>query len=123
MGRGMSAFFANTIVRDKDLQLGRVVPWDLRTLRETPLLPLATVLRVDRQSSYMTRSDNHAIFDASAWAYVHYLAFGERGTNLPRFNRLAQALAAGTDQAAALQQIYGDLPKIEGAVRNYVQQS
>jgi tetratricopeptide (TPR) repeat protein len=123
MARGMSGFFANTIVRDKDLQVGRVVPWDLRTLRDTPLLPLATVLSVDRQSSYMTRAEDHAIFDAAAWAYVHYLIFGERGANLPRFNRLAQALAAGTDQAAALAQIYGDLPKIEGAVRNYVQQS
>ncbi|MCU0250720.1 MAG: hypothetical protein MUE61_10950, partial [Vicinamibacterales bacterium] len=34
LGRGLSDLFANTIVREKDVQLGRVIPWHLETLRE-----------------------------------------------------------------------------------------
>jgi len=122
-GRGLSDFFANTIVRDKDIQVGRVVPWHLRELNAGRVLPLATVMGVDRQSTYMTRADDSRAFDASAWAFIHYLTFGEDAANLQRFNRFAEALGAGSDPAAALREIYGDPPRVESAVRNYVTRS
>jgi hypothetical protein len=122
-GRGLSDFFANTIVRDKDIQVGRVVPWHLRELSAGPVLPLATVMAVDRQSPYMTRTDESRAFHASAWAFVHYLTFGEDAANLQRFNRFAQALGSGSEPAAALREIYGDPARVEAAVRNYVTRS
>jgi tetratricopeptide (TPR) repeat protein len=121
--RGLSDFFANTIVRDKDIQVGRVVPWHLRELNAGPLLPLATVMPVDRTSRYMTRPHESRAFHASAWAFIHYLTFGEDIANLPRFNRLAQALGNGGDPAAALREIYGDPARLESAVRDYVTRS
>jgi tetratricopeptide (TPR) repeat protein len=122
-GRGLSDFFANTIVRDKDIQVGRVVPWHLRELNDGRLLPLATVMGVDRQSAYMTRPDESRAFHASAWAFIHYLTFGEDTANLQRFNRFAQALGTASDPAAALREIYGDPARVESAVRNYVTRS
>ncbi|MCK7498508.1 MAG: hypothetical protein MZW92_53665 [Comamonadaceae bacterium] len=51
LGRGLCDLFANTIVRDKDVQLGRVIPWHLETLREGSRLRLAAVLAADRRVS------------------------------------------------------------------------
>ena len=120
LGRGLSDVFANTIVRGKDLQVGRVVPWHLAPLREGHWLPLTTVLGVDRNSPYMTRQDEFQQFGASAWALVHYLAFGENGANAPRLNRFLERVKAGGDVNASLAEVYGPLDRLEAAVRNYV---
>lgn len=119
VARGTSDFFANTIVRDKDIQVGRVPRWHLDTLGRTALLPLATVSAVDRQSPYMTREAEVEVFEASAWAYVHYLTFGEKGANRDRFNRFLLALETGKKPDEALRECYGDLAKVETAVRYY----
>jgi len=120
LGRGLSDMFANTIVREKDVQVGRVVPWHLETLREGSRMRLAAVLAVDRQSRQATRDDQARLFDASAWALVHYLAFGENGANLPKLNRLLELVAKGGDAAASLTEVYGPPDRLDEAVHIYV---
>ena len=120
LGRGLSDTFANTIVREKDVQVGRVVPWHLQTLREGSRMRLAAVLAVDVQSRQATREDQARLFDASAWALVHYLAFGENGANLPRFNRLLELVAKGGNVEASLTEVYGPLDRLDEAVHMYV---
>ena len=120
LGRGLSDMFANTIVREKDVQVGRVVPWHLATLREGSRMRLAAVLAVDPQSRQATRDDQARLFDASAWALVHYLAFGESGANLPKFNRLLELVAKGGDVEASLTEVYGPLDRLDEAVHMYV---
>jgi hypothetical protein len=120
LGRGLSDLFANTIVREKDVQLGRVVPWHLNMLRDGSRLRLATVLSVDRESPYITREDRSRLFDASAWALVHYLAFGENGANLPKFNRFLELVAKGGDVNASLTEVYGPLDRLDESVHTYV---
>jgi tetratricopeptide (TPR) repeat protein len=123
LGRGLSDVFANTIVREKDVQVGRVVPWHLNTLREGARLRLATVLSVDRQSPYVTRDDQSRLFDASAWALVHYLAFGEDGANLPKSSRFLGSVAKGGDVNASLAEVYGPLDRLDEAVHRYVERT
>lgn len=120
LDRGLSEFLANTIVRRKDVLVGRVVPWHLRLLRERHLLPLSTVLAADRQSSYATQDDDAGQFNASAWALVHYLTFGENGANGPRVNRFLQIVAKDGDAAKALREVFGDQAQMETALRTYV---
>jgi tetratricopeptide (TPR) repeat protein len=122
-GRGLADFFANTIVRDKDVQVGRIVPWHLRELRQTAMLPLSTLFSVDRQSPYLTHEGDSRVFDASAWALVHYLTLGERGANLSKFNRFSTAMRASRDPVAALREVYGDLAALEGEVRSYAERT
>jgi hypothetical protein len=120
LGRGLSDVFANTIVRDKDIQVGRVVPWHLDTLRSRPRLRLPELLAAGRDSRHATREDESRLFDASAWALVHYLAFGESGANLPKLNRLLQLVAAGRDVDASLTEIYGPIDRLDADVHTYV---
>ena len=117
--RGLADFFANTIVRNKDVQVGRIVPWHLTELRQTSMLPLSTLFGVDQQSPYLTRDVDSRLFDASAWALVHYLTLGERGANLSKFNRFSTAMRASRDPVAALREVYGDLAALEREVRSY----
>jgi hypothetical protein len=117
-GRGFSDFLANTIVRSKDVQVGRIVPWHLRELRQWRVLPLQTVLAGDRSRTSAADSRN---YDASAWALVHYLMLGERGANLTKFNAFSQSVAAGKDATEALRETYGDLTALDANVRGYVE--
>jgi hypothetical protein len=120
LGRGLSDVFANTIVREKDVQVGRVVPWHLETLRERSRLRLPVVLGADRQSPHATRDGESRVFDASAWALVHYLAFGESGANLPRLNQFLQLVANGRDANGSLSEVYGPVDRLDAAVHTYV---
>ena len=120
LGRGLSDLFANTIVRDKDVQVGRVVPWHLQTLREGSRLRLPAVLAADRESRQARREDESRLYDASAWALVHYLAFGESGGNLPKLNQFLQLVATGRDVNASLVEVYGPIDRLDGAVHTYV---
>lgn len=120
LGRGLSDMFANTIVREKDVQVGRVVPWHLETMRDGARMRLAAVLAVDIQSRQATRDDQARLYDASAWALVHYLAFGENGANLTKFNRLLELVAKGGNVEASLTEVYGPLDRLDEAVYMYV---
>lgn len=120
LGRGLSDLFANTIVREKDVQLGRVIPWHLETLREGSRLRLTTILAADRRSRQALHADESRLFDASAWALVHYMAFGENGANLPKLNRLLEIVTKGGDVNASLTEVYGPLDRLDEAVHTYV---
>src|ERR1041385_19894 len=50
--RGLSAVLSNSIVRDNEIQFGRIIPWMIRTLQEQPRLRLEELLAVDGRSEY-----------------------------------------------------------------------
>lgn len=120
LGRGLSDLFANTIVRDKDIQVGRVIPWYLKELRDQGRLRLQAVLGADYQSRQATREDEARAFDASAWVLVHYLGFGESGANLPKLNQFLELVSKGSDVNAALVDVYGPLDRLDGTLQNYI---
>jgi hypothetical protein len=123
LGRGLSEVFANTIVRDKDLQVGRVVPWHLKTLRDGARLRLPAVLAADRQSRQAKREGESRQYDASAWALVHYLAFGEAGANLSKLNQFLELVWKGRDANASLVEVYGPIDRLDEAFHLYVGQT
>jgi hypothetical protein len=120
LGRGLSDVFANTIVREKDIQLGRVVPWHLQTLREGARVRLPVVLAADRASRHATGDQDARDFDASAWALVHYLGFGESGANLPKLNQFLELVSKGRDVNTSLVEVYGPLDRLDETVHAYV---
>ena len=121
--RGVSEVFSNTIVRNKEVLIGPIIPWHLERLRERPPLKLEELFAAGRDSRHMTDSDRMAHFDASAWALVHYLTFGNAGQNLTRFNTFSIAVGNGTEAGRALAEAFGALPGVESEYRRYVSQS
>ena len=118
--RGIAEVFSNTIIRTKDVQVGLVLPWHLERLRERSPLTLDELFGATRQSPYMTDGDRMADFDASAWALLHYLTFGNGGKNLALFNTFSIAVGDGANVTDALAKAYGGLPAVDSGYRRYV---
>ena len=120
--RGLSDVFSNTVVHDNDILVGQVIPWRLQRLRSGGRPQLDVVLSVDRSSPYMTNRDMMEVFDATSWALVHYLMFGNDARNLQTFNRFTQAIKSGSHPNEALAQLYGGLDAVRSGHSNYISQ-
>lgn len=118
--RGLAEVFSNTIVRNKDVLVGPILPWHFDQLRERPALQLEDLLTARADSAHMSSGERMAHFDASAWALMHYLTFGENGTNVDRFNRFSIAVGNGADPRSALAEAFGGMAAVDSGYRRYV---
>ena len=118
--RGLMQLFGNTVVRDNDVLIGALIPWHFETLRQQARLRLSELLSVDRSSPYCRDAQRRVVFDAQSWALVHYLMFGESGSNSGRFSRFMELLAHRTDHQTALREAFGGLEAVENAVSVYI---
>lgn len=106
--RGVADLFGNTLVRGKDVHVGRLIEHHLELLARPPHLSLTNVLNADWKSKYLTDDDARRSFDAHAWLFVHYLAFGEKGARREQLNRFATLLRTGKAADVAFREALGD---------------
>lgn len=66
MNEGLAEFYQNTEIRDKDALLGEPSRDDILLLRQTRLLPLATLFTVDQKSPYYHEENKGSIFYAES---------------------------------------------------------
>jgi TPR repeat protein len=119
LSRGLTGVLSNTLVKDDHLVLGAVIPWHLRTLRERARLPLPKLLAVTRQSPEFIQAEKRQIFDAQAWAFVHFLMFHEKGARSAPLNEFAKLVSGGKDPAAAFRETLGAVDALENPFRVY----
>jgi TPR repeat protein len=119
--RGIAEVFANTMVRGQDIELGRVIPWQLQRLRDGESLSFQRVRTVDRESPYYKQRDKLECFDAHAWAAIHFLMFEDEGAYRVQLNRYSTLLQRGTKPDVALAEAFPALPTIEKRLDTYVQ--
>lgn len=119
---GTAELLGNTRVRDKDIFVGRLIPWHIEKLQQRAILPLRTLFEAERGSPYDIEEEKSRLFDAQSWALLHYLMFGEDGANLPKLNRCITLLAEGRDQAVALGEAFGDFAGLQKGLDSYVRQ-
>ena len=136
---GLGELFGNVLVRDKDVEIGRVIPWHLEQLGgaatrrpdEPPyarasgpatsaLLPLERLLAVTHDDPEFRIEADRRRFAAQSWALVHFLMFGEGGALRPRFNKLVDLLRAGVPESEAVPQALGDVAGLNTRYRDYV---
>ena len=121
--RGFTGVISNTIVRDDHLLFGAPIPWELKILNERPLLTLPKLLSVTRQSPEAREADKRDVFDAEAWAFVHFLMFGDEGARANKLNGYVKLVSTGTDAAKAFAESFGPVEALEGPFRVYFQRS
>jgi len=117
--RGIAEVMSNTIVRDKELHVGRPIRGNLELLQRA-LIPLNEFLTADHRSHWLRQESDAQLFDAQAWALVHYLLFGEKGVHAARVNRFSQLLHGGASDEAALKEAFGDMTPYHDGMRGYV---
>jgi len=121
--RGMAEVMSNTIVRDKELHVGRPMAENLERLRQYSPIPLSEFLSAEGRSRWLTQLEDVWLFDAQAWALVHYLLFGDKGVHLRRVDRFNRLLYDGTAAPVAVQEAFGDMRPYYDGMRQYVQRN
>ena len=143
---GLGSMLGNTLVREKDLEIGRAIPWYVEELtgratgtseaarsaeearaedRRTQapgtaaLLPLERLVAVKREDPEFTGDTARRLFNAQSWAFVHYLMFGDGGVHRAKFNRMLAALREGVPADEAVRQL-GDLAAYTKGFRAHV---
>jgi tetratricopeptide (TPR) repeat protein len=118
--RGIAEVMSNTFVRKKELHVGRIMKENLDVMRERAPIPLAEFLSAGRSSTWVRRETGIRLFDAQAWALVHYLIFGDEGRHAGRVDRFNRLLHDGTAEDVALAEAFGDMTPFYDGMRRYV---
>ena len=121
--RGVAEVLSNTFVRAKELHVGRLIQDNLQRVREGALVPFDEFLSATRGSKWLTQDGDIYLFDAQAWAFVHYLMFGEKGIHSGKVGQFNKLMYEGTSAAAALKEAFGDMTPYYGLMRAYITRS
>ena len=120
--RGLAAVMSNTVIEDASVLVGPPVPWYLQTLHDGRHILLPELIAA-RDGSPLLKGDDLHVFDAEAWALVHYLMFADNGAHSSHIARFAGLAAAGTDPDVAFRETIGAIADLETPVRAYVDRS
>jgi tetratricopeptide (TPR) repeat protein len=120
---GLAGVLSNTIVRDNLILLGPPIPWHLEALRTQARLPLKQLIGVTRSSAEYKQANNRERFDAEAWAFVHFLMFGDQGKHQSAINRFSTLLSNGKDAEGAFTEAIGRVEDLESSFVAYINSS
>jgi TPR repeat protein len=118
--RGIAEVMSNTIVREKEVHVGRPMRGNLEILNQRPAIPLDEFLSADYRSHWLTQEGDVSRFDAQAWAFVHYLIFADKGAHAERLNRFGTLLINGSAPELALKEAFGDMSPYHEQMRSSV---
>lgn len=122
LNEGLAQFYENTDIDDKMVWLGQANADELRFLERNDLLPIATLLKVDRASPYYHDEQKGSMFYAESWALTHFLIASDRIQGTHRMRDYVVRLAHGEDAVSAAQEVFGDLDKLQQGLSDYVLQ-
>lgn len=122
LDEGFAEFYSTFEQKDElTVRIGIPIDWHLTTLRTRDLLPLKTLLTVDRKSPYYNESDKAGIFYAESWALVHYLMRSDGGKRRPQLMRFINQLSSGLSPEENFQQSFQtDYKTMEAELRSYI---
>ena len=120
LNEGLAEFYENTDIYEKDVALGQASPGNLQLLRESRLLPLATLFTVDASSPYYHEENRGSIFYAESWALTHYLEIKDIQEKTHRVPDYTELLMQKVDPVIAATRAFGDLKKLQSDLEIYV---
>jgi tetratricopeptide (TPR) repeat protein len=120
VAEGLAEFWGNTAVSDSETQLGRPDPDLIDELKQSSLIPLDVLFKVDQSSPYYNENHKTSIFYAESWALIHYLMVGDNGTHRPMLVAYLGALAHGASQDGTAAKAFGDLNRLQSELNGYI---
>ncbi|HEX7084985.1 MAG TPA: tetratricopeptide repeat protein [Vicinamibacterales bacterium] len=123
LNEGLADFYGTfAAYEDGRAVIGRPIPQYVLLLVAGASPPLEWV--IDPQNMSRAARDRHRTtsFYAHAWALTHYLMLGEGGTLRPLLSRYVALLQTGRPFAAAFHEVFGDLEKLQRAMRQHITQ-
>jgi len=121
---GLSLFYGNAYISKGHAEVGKMHQRHRQELGEYRSLPLQELFAVTHASPYYRDASRRALFDAQAWALVHYLLIGRSPDGAQGLGRFLELLAEGQDETLAFQEAMKmPLAEIEAAVSLYIRKS
>ena len=122
LNEGLAEYFGNSVIEEKDVEIGKVPAYHLQTLQQQQLIPIETLLQADERSPYYNEQNHASMFYAESWAIVHYLMLDPEARKKKLLNNFVSSWNASGDQVGAAQKTFGDLNKFEAAMELYARQ-
>ena len=122
MNEGLAEYLGNTVIGDKEVQIGKIAPGHLEILRTNKLIPIDTLFQVDENSPYYNEQNRTSVFYAESWALVHYLMLDADARKRQLLANFLNAWAASDNQIEAAQKTFGDLKKFSQVMEAYARQ-
>jgi tetratricopeptide (TPR) repeat protein len=122
MNEGLAEFYQNTDIREKEVSLGEASPENILLLRQSKLLPLATLFTIDEKSPYYHEENKGSIFYAESWALMHYIQTKDFKEKTNRLAEYANLLTQNVDPVTAATRTFGDLNRLYSSLEGYVRQ-
>jgi hypothetical protein len=121
---GLQEYVETVEVQGNLARFGHRLPRPTHELAAGRVIPLGKL--IEARNADFNGGDWRLSHRASAWAFIHYLLGGERGTLRPRFDAIAKALINADDGSpaasrAAIEKSFPDVPfaTLEGKVHDY----
>lgn len=114
---GLTDLFGNIMVAGDSVELGRIIPWYMDSLRQQRWTAINTLLTTpDVQSDPMSR--------AESWAIVHYLLYGDpTGARGTRFDQYVRLLHESKATATTFRELFGDPIVLQKEIETYLGQA
>jgi tetratricopeptide (TPR) repeat protein len=122
MNEGYAEYLGNTEIGDKEVQIGKIAPGRLETLRTNKFIPIETLFQVDKNSPYYNEQNRTSVFYAESWALVHYLMLDPDAVKRRLNANFLNAWLASNNQIEAAQKTFGDLKKFSQVMEAYARQ-
>ena len=122
LNEGWAQYYENTEIKDKEVGMGEASVGNLMLLRQSRLLPLATLLAVDHNSPYYHEENQGFIFYAESWALTHYLTNKDEQDKTDRLTNYVKLVSDNVDPVTAATRAFGDLKILENSLSQYISQ-
>jgi tetratricopeptide (TPR) repeat protein len=123
LNEGLAEFMQNTEIHNKDVELGKPSRDDILYLRQTSLIPLPVLLKVDATSPYYHEEQKGSVFYAEAWALTHYLEVSDKEKGTHRLADYLTLMSHHADSVEAAAKAFGDLKDLQAALQSYIRDS
>ncbi|HUO33486.1 MAG TPA: tetratricopeptide repeat protein [Candidatus Acidoferrum sp.] len=120
LSEGLAEFFGNTTIEGDRTILGRPNDESIYILKQTKMIPLDVLFKVDQNSPYYSQDEKVNIFYAESWALTHYLWVGDREAHQPMLKAYLAALQTGATEEEAATKAFGNLKKLQETLERYV---
>jgi tetratricopeptide (TPR) repeat protein len=123
LDEGLAEFYSSFETSDDEqhIRLGIPLAKHVFYLRGHMLLPLKTLVAVDRSSPYYNESSKAGVFYAESWALVHYLMNENEQKRQPQLVKFIELVNLGAPPEESFQKAFGtDFKSMESELRSYV---
>jgi tetratricopeptide (TPR) repeat protein len=122
LDEGLAEFYGNTVITDKELQVGMPSSRQVNLLRKSNFIPLDQLLTADRRSPFYNEQDQASIFYAESWALVHFLSLDPEARKEKYLTQYLHEWDETRDAEEAARRAFKDLKKFQSRLDDYLRQ-